>query len=121
MSEPVILGDGAATLYCGDCLDILPTLADNSFDGVLCDPSYGLNAASTERTIECLTRWLAGEPYKPTGGGFMGKVWDAWVPGPEIWREVYRVLKPGAHCLAFGGDVCLVPAGNGGTLRRVKP
>lgn len=35
--------------------------------------------------------------------GFMGKEWDSWVPGPELWRELYRVLKPGAHLLVFAG------------------
>ena len=37
--------------------------------------------------------------------GFMGKTWDGGdiAARPEVWREVYRVLKPGAHLLAFGG------------------
>lgn len=35
--------------------------------------------------------------------GFMEESWDSFVPGPEIWREVFRVLKPGAHALSFGG------------------
>jgi DNA modification methylase len=29
-------------LYCGDCLDILPTFADKSIDLVLTDPPYGI-------------------------------------------------------------------------------
>jgi DNA modification methylase len=33
----------------------------------------------------------------------MGKTWDSFVPGPSIWREVYRVLKPGSHALVFAG------------------
>src|SRR5208282_5455175 len=33
----------------------------------------------------------------------MGKDWDQQVPGPEYWREILRVCKPGAHILAFGG------------------
>lgn len=33
----------------------------------------------------------------------MGRHWDHGVPGPDFWREVYRVLKPGAHLAAFGG------------------
>tara|TARA_B110000211_G_C14026521_1_gene530107 strand:+ start:688 stop:1530 length:843 start_codon:yes stop_codon:yes gene_type:complete len=28
-------------------------------------------------------------------------VWDHSVPTVEIWKEVYRVLKPGAFCLSF--------------------
>ncbi len=56
----------------------------------------------------CLGRrglaWIAGEAYAPkVKGGFMGKAWDAWVPGPEVWRECLRVLKPGGHLLAFAG------------------
>ena len=30
-------------LYHGDCLDILPTLADKSVDAVVTDPPYGTN------------------------------------------------------------------------------
>src|SRR5690606_35816280 len=26
-----------------------------------------------------------------------------FVPGPSVWREVYRVLKPGGHALVFAG------------------
>jgi DNA modification methylase len=32
-----------------------------------------------------------------------GNSWDAWVPGPEIWKECLRVLKPGGHMLVFAG------------------
>lgn len=33
----------------------------------------------------------------------MGKKWDYDVPSIELWHEVFRVLKPGAHLLSFGG------------------
>jgi len=39
MSEPVKLGEDV-TLYCGDCLEILPTLAAGSVDAVVTDPPY---------------------------------------------------------------------------------
>lgn len=61
----------------GDCLKILPTLAENSIDSIVTDPPYGLK--------------------------FMGKAWDFGVPGSLYWKEVLRVAKPGAHLLAFGG------------------
>lgn len=51
---------------------------DNSFDAVVTDPPYGFK--------------------------FMGKKWDYDVPAIELWEEVYRVMKPGAHMLAFGGS-----------------
>jgi site-specific DNA-methyltransferase (adenine-specific) len=31
----------------------------------------------------------------------MNKKWDVSVPKKETWEEVYRVLKPGAHLIAF--------------------
>jgi site-specific DNA-methyltransferase (adenine-specific) len=33
----------------------------------------------------------------------MNKKWDYDIPSVEFWKEVYRVLKPGAHILSFGG------------------
>lgn len=85
----------------GDCLDVLKSLEDNSVDSVVTDPPYGL---SKEPDInEVLSKWLAGEEYDHGHGGFMGKSWDSFVPHPDIWAEVYRVLKPGGHALVFAG------------------
>lgn len=33
----------------------------------------------------------------------MGKAWDALPPGDEVFAELLRVCKPGAHLLSFGG------------------
>lgn len=68
---------GDATLYLGNCLEVLPTLPVNSVDSIVTDPPYGI--------------------------GFMGRGWDHGVPGVEFWAEALRVAKPGAHLLAFGG------------------
>ncbi len=85
----------------GDCLDVLKGLPDNSVDSVVTDPPYGL---SKEPDIkEVLTKWLDGEEYDHGHKGFMGKSWDSFVPHPDIWKEVYRVLKPGGHALVFAG------------------
>lgn len=65
------------TICHGDCLEVLPTLPDDSVDAIVTDPPYGLS--------------------------FMGKGWDHSVPGVDYWRECLRVAKPGAHLLAFGG------------------
>lgn len=61
----------------GDNLATLKTYPDNYFDAVVTDPPYGLS--------------------------FMGKKWDYDVPRVELWAEVFRVLKPGGHLLAFAG------------------
>jgi site-specific DNA-methyltransferase (adenine-specific) len=70
---------GAATVFHGSNLDVLPFMADNSVDSIVCDPPYEL--------------------------GFMGKSWDSSgiAYSVELWRECLRVLKPGGHLLAFGG------------------
>ena len=85
----------------GDCLQVLRTFPSNAIDSVVTDPPYGLSREPDIR--EVLEKWLAGEDYTHRGSGFMGKTWDSFVPGPSIWREVYRVLKPGGHALVFAG------------------
>jgi site-specific DNA-methyltransferase (adenine-specific) len=51
---------------------------------------------------ELLRAWLDGDEYEAPGGGFMGRPWDV-LPGPGLWRSVYRALKPGGLALVFGG------------------
>lgn len=69
-----------AKVFFGSCLDVLPTLADNSVDAIVTDPPYEL--------------------------GFMGKSWDnsGIAYNVDVWKECLRVLKPGGHILAFGGS-----------------
>lgn len=66
----------------------------------------GLSANGTD--LFCFHLWLRRDWVKKLNGiiprgGFMGKDWDATTPEVEIWRAVYRVLKPGGFVLAFGG------------------
>ena len=91
------------TLHLGDCLEFLRTLDANSVDAVVTDPPYGLSDHKPDDIVACLTAWLSGEEYKPNKRGFMGRNWDAWVPGPEVWRQAYRVMKPGAYLFCFAG------------------
>lgn len=110
--DPEIL-PGNATLYCGDCLDVLPTLAENSIDACVCDPPYHLTSivkrfgkADIDGSGTNEARARAGaDAAARLSRGFMGKQWDGGDIAfrPETWREVYRVLKPGAHLLACGG------------------
>src|ERR1051326_8414304 len=64
----------------GDCREVMKSLADCSVDAVVTDPPYEL--------------------------GFMGKGWDRTgiAYDAAVWSECLRVLKPGAHLLAFGGS-----------------
>jgi DNA modification methylase len=86
----------------GDCLDALRAMPSESVDAVVTDPPYGLGRPPPAADV--LRAWLDGETYRATGGGFMGASWDAFVPGPEVWREVARVLKPGGHAVIFAGS-----------------
>ena len=90
-------------IHIGDCLETLRKMPDNSVDSIVTDPPYGLSDHKPADVAACLQAWLAGEPYMARKKGFMGKTWDSWVPGPEVWRECLRVLKPGGHLLAFAG------------------
>ena len=97
--------DGRIVLHQGDCLDVLATLDENSAAACITDPPYHLTANKRGGT------GLASlNPDSPAGRaristGFMGRAWDGGdvAFNPETWRAVYRVLKPGAHLLAFGG------------------
>src|SRR5690625_2990502 len=86
----------------GESTEVLKGLEDNSIDSVVCDPPYGL---SKEPDIaKVLSEWVSGDAsFVPDGKGFMSKEWDGFVPPPSLWREVYRVLKPGGHALVFAG------------------
>ena len=83
----------------GDCLEHLRAMPSDSVDAVVTDPPYGLGKSPPIGAL--LAAWMSGEDYS-MGPGFMGAEWDE-VPGPSVWREVFRVLKPGGHAVIFAG------------------
>ena len=99
--------DARITLYLGDCRDVLPSFAPESVDAVVCDPPYDLtaNKKGGSGPASLNPDSPAGRSRIGTGGGFMGRDWDATGVAfdPATWHAVLRVLKPGAHVLAFGG------------------
>lgn len=92
MINEIVHGDNVATLR------LFP---DACIDAIVTDPPYGLSKEPD--AAEVLTHWILGHDYQHRGGGFMGKTWDSFVPGPSVWRECLRVLKPGGHLLSFFG------------------
>jgi DNA modification methylase len=89
----------------GDCMEILKEIPDNSIDTVITDPPYGLSNHPEPTIRKTLSKWLNGEDdYTPKTKGFMDKSWDAFVPPPAVWKEVFRVMKPGATILVFAGS-----------------
>lgn len=88
-------------VFHGDCRDVLRTLGEDSIEAVVTDPPYGLSKEPD--AAEVLRHWLVGDDYAHKGQGFMSKSWDSFVPGPVTWKEVIRVMKPGAYLLCFAG------------------
>ena len=85
----------------GNNLDVLKQYPDNYFDAVVTDPPYGLG--KEPNATELMKDWIEHGYHEVKGTGFMGKEWDAFVPQPIFWKEVFRVLKHGGHVLAFYG------------------
>lgn len=96
----------AVTVHHGDSRDVLRTYPDAHFDSVVCDPPYAL--------VSIVKRFgspnakpgqgrRADDPYVRASAGFMGQQWDTGETAfaAEFWAEVFRVLKPGGHVLAF--------------------
>lgn len=65
---------GNATLYLGDCREILPTLP--KVDAVITDPPYG--------TTQC--------------------GWDAVIPFADMWAALEHVTAPGVPVVLFGSE-----------------
>lgn len=93
-------------LFEGDSLDVLRATPDGTYTYVISDPPYGLSTPPDP--LEVMRQWLADGDFhrkvkgsKGKAGGFMGAEWDHFVPGPVLWREVFRTCKPGAIVLCF--------------------
>jgi len=90
----------------GDCLDVLASWPPAIIDACVTDPPYHLTEIKT--SAQSFGSQLAHgrtTEQRAARTGFMGKSWDGGSIAfdPDTWRAVFRVLKPGAHLLAFGG------------------
>lgn len=63
-------------LYCGDCLEIMPTLAEKSVDAIITDPPYGTTACK----------------------------WDSVIPFEPMWAQLKRIIKPNGAIVLFGSQ-----------------
>ena len=97
------------TLIGGDSFEVLKELPDNSIDSVVTDPPYALVSIGKRFGKEGAAPAKSNGPtgvYARASRGFMGCLWDQGTVAfnSEFWAEVCRVMKPGAHLCAFGGD-----------------
>ena len=107
MAIPLLKGDcrdGKIQLHCGDMLDVLPTLAENSIVSGVCDPPYHLTSVVKRFGADDASPAKVGKTgaCARSSAGFMGKQWDGGDIAfqVETWRQVLRVLKPGAHLIS---------------------
>lgn len=96
MTAPVIIGD--ATLYLGDCRDILPTLG--KVDAVVTDPPYGIAKV-----------WKGGFSNKhgwskADRGKHLRNSWDGQPPSPELLKQI---LAQSNQQIIWGGNYFDLP------------
>ncbi len=107
MLEPEKLLSGRVRLYCGDSRDVLRALPAGSIHAVVCDPPYALVSIRQRLGKPGAAPIKHGRDgaYARAAAGFMGKTWDTGETAfsVDFWREVFRVLAPGGHVVAFGG------------------
>lgn len=95
--KPVIIGD--ATLYLGDCMDVLPTL--QKVDAVITDPPYGI-----------------GEKWDRAGGfaSCGGKLWNGnagWDGETPPQHLIDSLIEISGICVLWGGNYFNVPPSRG--------
>jgi len=100
-------------IICADCIEAMKEIEDNSIDSCVTDPPYGLEFMGKEwdklwAKRDGLIQNLPDRNYG-TNPYLQAKV-NKYVAGKEAqeWHyqwttELYRVMKPGAYILVFGG------------------
>jgi site-specific DNA-methyltransferase (adenine-specific) len=71
---------GNATLYLGDCLEVMAGLPDGSVDAVICDPPYG------------------------TMQGFKGIDWDVALDPAAVFEHCNRLMRPNGALILFSQE-----------------
>lgn len=99
--DKVIIGD--ATLYLGDCMDILPTL--DKVDAVITDPPYGLGDKWQGGKANTKASWKLNN-----GGSEMG--WDAVAP----IETVLTLAEFADDAIIWGGNYFPLPPARGWLL-----
>lgn len=104
--------DGKVVLHAGDCIEVMRTLPEASVDAIVCDPPYGLTFMGKEwdgadgfrrsLNIADAGRESVFGRTSRTSPEYRGTaLFQQWC---ETWaHEALRVLKPGAHLVAFSG------------------
>jgi site-specific DNA-methyltransferase (adenine-specific) len=86
-----------------DCIEHLKTVEDNHFDSVVTDPPYHLTSIAKRFTNSTEAKYGKDGSFQRLSKGFVGHEWDGGDIAftTDLWKEVYRTIKPGAVLLAF--------------------
>lgn len=106
---------GRAVIYKGDCREVMKQLGAESVSSVVSDPPYGLEFMGKEWDAP----WKNNGGFDPRDKNVLHESQRRFVSasvtygtsdslGFQLWFqscavEIFRVAKPGAHMLAFGG------------------
>lgn len=99
-SFELLLNDGQTEVYCGDVLDVLPTLPASSFDAVVTDPPY----SSGGRTQASARNQVSKSDSRQSDEWFLGDNMgvDSYVRWMrQVARDCLRVTIPGGHAYVF--------------------
>jgi DNA modification methylase len=99
------------TLYCADCLDVLPTLEPGSVDAVITDPPYGIRLASNGTVFRSM-RAIAGDEDCEIGQAVLDVCDDIGWPALAFcdplkpWRGDWRqsLAWDKGEAVGIGGD-----------------
>lgn len=102
-----LIANGRVEIRVGDCRELLREMQEASVDACVTDPPYHLTSIVKRFGAQGAAPAKVGATgaYARASRGFMGQTWDGGDVAfdPATWAEVFRVLKPGAHLVAFGG------------------
>lgn len=91
----------------GDCRASMVAMEESSIDSCVTDPPYHLTSIVKRFGADNASPAKSGKTgaYARASKGFMGQTWDGGDVAfqAETWAAVLRVLKPGAHLVAFSG------------------
>ncbi len=98
---------GVMELFQGNSREILEVYPENYFSSCVTDPPYGLTSITERFGDEDSAPATEGTDgrFARLSKGFLGQEWDGTgiEKDPTFWKQVLRVLRPGAYLLSFGG------------------